>query len=482
MLANTVDADPNQNNRLGQNKSLSIFSQQIASLSERLGGENTEEIEHYETEFQALVDHFHQIQLGGAKPLYLSIPMNMIWHIANDVDRCYALLTRRSSDQNSQGYFLSQWVKLIGAESELSNMILMRQLLNSISDRLSAMKQGASQAQPSTKKPEDKRLGVLKSYAAYLMTNIMMWFILFRYLKNSSDVYRFINRWLPDAVIRIRYAKSFVWWGLFSSLAAAGALIMQSDSTLLSPTRFNWKLFLGTFAVIFLPALIENFVIYSLLFPTMPYSLYASRLIVQFCVTALQTLTEELLTRRFLLDDSIDPYTKSLITFASSILFAVAHYKATGISWCVTLSDYIVNFAFYFAFAVTTSIQTHATNGIELAWATHLAHNLAVDIRFFLNQFTYLGAQLVPQNMRGIGSPAGLWQMPENETFRRIFLMSIVKEEIVYPLITSYAIHASLFRPKFSVKPVASPPARQEPSADSVSPSLQIGADSLRLA
>ena len=156
---------------------------------------------------------------------------------------------------------------------------------------------------------------------------------------------------------------------------------VNKASQMLTPDSFDWwKLLRGTLVMMALmvyaglPYMIASGI------PSVIWHEWVVLAVVSTGVYAIQTLSEELIFRRPLLDGE-SKWAQYILAGFSSWLFAVAHLdnpEFDAVRHCAYEMGFLL--ADYFGFAVSTALLTICSGGIELAWAWHFANNLFLTI------------------------------------------------------------------------------------------------------
>ena len=147
-----------------------------------------------------------------------------------------------------------------------------------------------------------------------------------------------------------------------------------------STTTFDWWMLLrGTVVTMAVMAYASLPLMLAAGAPTVIWSQWAILAIASTVIIAVQSLTEELMFRRFLCD--FKGWQQYALTCLSSLAFAVAHlgnpefkkFRNDAFMTGVLLSS-------YFSFGLSAAMLTIVCGGLELSWALHLANNLFLTI------------------------------------------------------------------------------------------------------
>ena len=150
--------------------------------------------------------------------------------------------------------------------------------------------------------------------------------------------------------------------------------------SIMSATTFDWWMLLrGTVVTMAVMAYASLPLMLAAGAPTVIWSQWAILAIASTVIIAVQSLTEELMFRRFLCD--FKGWQQYALTCLSSLIFAVGHlgnpefkeFRNNAFMTGVLLSS-------YFSFGLSTAILTVICGGLELSWALHLANNLFLAI------------------------------------------------------------------------------------------------------
>jgi hypothetical protein len=207
---------------------------------------------------------------------------------------------------------------------------------------------------------------------------------------------------------------------------------------ILSPDTFDWCKFLRTTVLMLALRLYQySSIILAVGVPSVIWSEWLIIAIMQIIITGIQTLAEELHSRRAIAGYS--GWLQGALVVFSALIFAELHW------WnCMENSNgnpYWLGFwlANFFASGLKYGVVTLLTGGIECAWALHFMHNLFIALCIGDNGYSLFGdiihaysrAQSSVWHMvSGFGS--GLWffigiKLPET-------ILSIITELTVMPV------------------------------------------------
>lgn len=168
----------------------------------------------------------------------------------------------------------------------------------------------------------------------------------------------------------------------------------------LSPTELDWlKLFRNIIASLLFSILLNAPTMAALGAPFVNWTAWiviSSHLIV---CTLVQTLSEEIMYRRVLLEEEHTTVDKLIILIASSYLFALGHFDSSDFSGkraYTVLSRFgrlCVSGLFYGSLCIITG-------GIELAWALHFTNNFFLDVIMETSSAEFYPLYVKPKTMR----------------------------------------------------------------------------------
>lgn len=413
----------------------------LSTIEARLNSSNVFD-EAYESDFNDLVAQFYteSNRLVGSS----TTRTRSGWNFKKDLDSFCSFFNPKWNHRLLRAYAGQSGVSPDNFEA----MMAMSSRLNGISHKISSRKL-AIQKQVAGKDGSGDLWGTIWKYSRYICLNLLSVVLLYLFVQGglASHLATFFVNWGVSHVYVLQAL-------LFSALAVlqTGLLCLFSKHSFsslwdrlkfsVSNTRFDMEKFAYSIVRLSLANLITSLILWFCCQPILSLPLFFINALFFSALRFIQTLAEELVARRPLLDDNIDPYTKCVVGVIQSLCFALAHYYAIAAYWCQSLWDYFICFFVHFCMGLRWTIQTLCSKtGIEIAWGEHIGNNLGIDmIKVALGNQNFNDSLPSEPSIDSVKSPYE--EIAKSTSQSTTFLISTSIFQFVHPLASTYLTHA----------------------------------------